>query len=294
SLFPGREKHTVKIPLIDSHGIVPEWPPHIYFTHHEEEFGMKKLREMGVPINAPFICFHNRDAAYEKRFVRKEEDPNFHEYRDSNINNYIFAVTRLTKKGYYAFRMGTVVNEQLNLTNSYIIDYATDYRSDFMDIYLSSKCKFFIASNTGITGLPILFRNNMVLVNYIPFQLINIPAWPRNSLLILKKLWLKTEKRFLTFKEMSSIEVDIHYKGNYYESINIEPIENTSEEILDVVTEMDDRLNGTWQTQKEDEELQDIFWSFFPSIAKKSEKKNKYSFRIGAEFLRKNKDLLKC
>jgi len=159
-----------------------------------------------------------------------------------------------------------------------------------MDIYLLAKCKFFIVSATGLAMIPRLFRKPQVFVNLIPLQMDSLLSLSQNSLIIPKKLLLRKENRFLTFKEMFELYLDIHYKGNYYEDNNIEPVENTPEEILDVVIEMDDRQNDTWQTQKADEELQDIFWSFLPSDVLK----NKYRLRIGTEFLRKNKDLLKC
>ena len=45
--------------------------------------------------------------------------------------------------------------------------------------------------------------------------------------------------------------------------MDLKLIENTPEEIRDVTIEMDERLNGTWKVSKEDEELQDRFWSLF-------------------------------
>ena len=50
---------------------------------------------------------------------------------------------------------------------------------------------------------------------------------------------------------------------------------------------MDERLNGTWETKEEDKELQERFWLLFGPNKIKSP-----NLRIGAEFLRKNKDLL--
>ena len=52
--------------------------------------------------------------------------------------------------------------------------------------------------------------------------------------------------------------------------------------------EMDERLKGTWQATKEDEELQTEFWSLF----KPSEFNKVFVSRIGADFLRRNRELL--
>ena len=73
-----------------------------------------------------------------------------------------------------------------------------------------------------------------------------------------------------------------------YADMGIELIENTPEEIFDVSMEMDQRLNGTWETSEEDEVLQKRFWGMFP----KSELHGEFRARIGAEFLRQNSVLL--
>ena len=67
----------------------------------------------------------------------------------------------------------------------------------------------------------------------------------------------------------------------------LEFIENTSEEITAVALEMDDRLNGIWETNEEDEELQRRFWALFGPDKLKSP-----TLRMGAEFLRQNRGLL--
>jgi putative glycosyltransferase (TIGR04372 family) len=66
-------------------------------------------------------------------------------------------------------------------------------------------------------------------------------------------------------------------------------IENTAEEILDLAKEMNDRLDEKFKTAKEDEELQNKFRSLY--------KPHHLCYgtpaRIGAKFLRKNRELLK-
>ena len=77
-------------------------------------------------------------------------------------------------------------------------------------------------------------------------------------------------------------------KGEQYENMGIELIDNTSEEIMDVVDEMDMRLEGRWQTTEEDEELQARFWSYFKS----SDLHGVIRARIGTKFLRQHQELL--
>ena len=92
----------------------------------------------------------------------------------------------------------------------------------------------------------------------------------------------------MTFREIFDSGVGRLSLTQEFEEHGIELIENTPEEIAAVVVEMDERLKGTWQTTEEDEELQRRFWSMFPP----SEWHGKILCRIGAGFLRENRDLL--
>ena len=65
-------------------------------------------------------------------------------------------------------------------------------------------------------------------------------------------------------------------------------VENTAEEILDLAKEMDERLDGIFQTTEEDEELQDRFRSLLPP----PHFYHGTPARIGAKFLRQNGELL--
>jgi hypothetical protein len=56
-----------------------------------------------------------------------------------------------------------------------------------------------------------------------------------------------------------------------------------------MVVEMEERLNGSWQTSEEDEELQRRFWSFFDL----NDQFEKRLLRVGACFLRENQEMLK-
>ena len=84
--------------------------------------------------------------------------------------------------------------------------------------------------------------------------------------------------------QLSTVKGDF---TQYFKQREIEVIENTPEEIIDVAIEMDERLEGTWKTTEENEDLQRRFWAIYGPKKVKSP-----SFRIGTEFLRQNRDLL--
>ena len=89
-------------------------------------------------------------------------------------------------------------------------------------------------------------------------------------------------------RETIEMGADMWLRGSYYKSAGIELIENTPEEITALALEMDARIDGTWITTDEDEKLQMRFWSIFPD----NHPAKTCPSRIGAEFLRQNRDWL--
>jgi putative glycosyltransferase (TIGR04372 family) len=192
----------------------------------------------------------------------------------------------LANRGYIAIRMGAAVREALTTSNPKIFDYATRGRTDFLDVYLSAKCAFFVSSGTGLDELTRVFRRPLLFVNFVPLEYAH--TWFPDGLFIPKKLWLTDERRFLRFREIIESGVGRVLKGEEYESHGIEVIENTPAEILAAVVEMDERLKGTWETTVEDEELQRRFWSLFEG----SDLHGDIVSHIGAGYLRENRELL--
>lgn len=285
-LLLGYKKHIIDLPSYrDIHGLLERIPVHLSFTPEEEGKGCEALTKMGIPANAKFVCFHARDSAYlDGKFPA--DDFYYHNYRDSNIDNFSHAVEEFARRGYYLLRMGAVVKKNIQFESQNIIDYAKKFRTDFLDIFLNAKCYFYLGDSCGIDQIQVIFRRPVATANMIPLEL--AASWGPNRLFIPKKLWLEKESRFMTFREILESGVGRFIRTEKYEQAGINVVENTPEEIRDVAVEMDERLKGSWQTTEEDEELQQRFWALF----KKSELHGVIRARIGRDFLRQNKDLL--
>ena len=289
--LPGGATHAVRMISAethgtrDVHGILARTQPHLSFTAEEERQGVQGLQQMGIPEGAPFVCFHARDPAYLGSLQVSGEGAH-HNYRDSNIHSYVPAVEKLTRRGFFAIRMGAVVKEALNTSNPMILDYATRNRSEFLDIYLTAKCRFYISSGTGLDAVANLFRRPVAYVNLLPLE--RVHSWYPEDLTIPKKLWLRSEGRLFTFRETIESGAGRFLGSDQFEELGLEVIENSPEEITALAIEMDERLNGAWQPVEGDEELQRRFWSLYEG----SELHGKILSRIGAEFLRQNRALL--
>lgn len=290
-LIPGGKKNEIQdlsVPFHftrDINGLLRRSKPHLTFTDEEERLGRLSLENMGISTEDKFVCFNARDSAYLKA-IYPRWDWSYHDYRNSDINQFLKAADQMTKRGIFSLRMGAIVKEKIKTTNPMIIDYAARFRSDFLDIYLSSKCHFFLTTGTGLDSVPTAFRRPIVYVNFLPFE--SIPSWSVDSITIPKKLWLTREKRYMKFREILGSSVGRFDTSQDYHSFGIEIVENSPDEILDVVLEMDDRLKGTWKATNEEEELQKKFWSLFKS----SPMHGAFLSRIGAKFLSQNRELL--
>ena len=261
------------------------------FTVFEQEEGKELLNKMGIDDNSWFICFHCRDAVYLSNQWNKlhnsSADWSYHDYLNSDIKNHMEAAKYIASLGGFAVRMGYGVAEKLpDLNNPRIIDYASYYRTDFGDIYLPAKCKFFLGGQTGLFLTPTIFHVPVALANHIPLEL---TPFRKGDLYIPKRIWSMEKKRFLTFGEILESGVGHFYKAAWYQQAGLEVVENTAEEILDLAKEMNERLDGRFQYTEEDEELQSRFHSLFQPhhICYGT------AARIGAKFLRQNKELLK-
>jgi putative glycosyltransferase (TIGR04372 family) len=268
--------------------------PLIYFKDEEIKIGYNYLKKIGVHENN-FICFNARDRAFLNKYNR-DRDWSYHDFRNSDIYNYLPAMEKMVKKNFFCLRTGLAVENKLICSNQKIIDYAnSEDQSDLLDVFLGSKCRFYLLSGSGISLIPEVFNRPIIFVNH--YNINEILAFSHNSLYIPKKYYSIEKQRLLTFKEFIDLEIKTNFtvihENNFFQEKTfqeqgIKMIDNTSEEIADVVMEMDARLNGTWKTDKEEEDLQNIFWSLFKYKFIKSP-----TFRIGSSFLKKNQSLLK-
>ena len=278
----------------DVHNLLDRFPPHLQFSTEEESHGESGLRAIGLPVKAQFVCLIVRDSAYLDSQI--PNDWNYHNYRDSDIQNYVLAAEALAERGYFVIRMGAKVHAAMNSAHPKVIDYATNgMRSDFMDIYLGAKCAFCISSGTGFDSIPIIFRRPVVYVNMATVG--GLSTFSDQFLGIIKRHLDAGSNRELSLSEICTHDIAFWLNASDFENTGLVPTENTPEEIRDVAIELDERLAGTWQAHPEDDALQQRFWEIFPTdavnVSNGKPRHGKIRASIGAAFLRNNPDWLK-
>jgi putative glycosyltransferase (TIGR04372 family) len=280
----------------DVHNLLDRFPPHLKFTPEEEACGEAGLRALGIPHGAHFVCLIVRDSAYLDAHQPGEWSWSYHNYRDTDIKNYILSAEELADRGYFVIRMGAKVREAMKSAHPRVIDYAANgMRSDFMDIYIGAKCVFCISTGTGLDEIPEMFRRPIVYVNFVPLGYLH--TFRKEFISLTKMHVLEKEGRILTMREIFNHGVGFYTHTADYTSKGVELIENTPEEIRDVAIEMAERLNGTWQPPEDDESLQRRFWEIFFTNAVDTDQgrpaHGEIRSRFGAHFLRNNRDWLR-
>ena len=299
-LFPGWQCHFAQLndgyTGRDTRNVLGKTKCHIPFTDFEHEKGRIFLERYGMELGDKFVCVINRDTVYKEKFLsHHNQDWSYHSYRNSDISNYQKTIDTLAEAGLFVLRMGKGVSGTIDDFHPRIIDYAnSNFRSDFLDIYLFANAFFTVGGEAGIITVNHSFRKPICFVNLAAIEYIQ--TWKSDNINILKKYWLTQEKRYMTFKEIYKSGAGKFLLTEQYDKLGIELIENTPDEILDVSVEMQLRLNGTWETEDEDEALQRRFWELFPKNGKTSRGKKLHGeihARIGADWLRQNRELLK-
>ena len=259
--------------------------PSVSLTADEEAFGQNFLDKHGLE-KFKYLCYTVRSESYYLARIAEGEKVLPNSIRNPKESVYLDVANLYASKEYKVLRMGKDLSagvrpgDHLN-----VIDYANHLRSDFLDVYLMKYCKFDFVGNTGIVWLRWIWNLPNVHGDSYLIRRNQI----KNDLFILQRVLLLKEGRFATFMEM--LQMDHYSVEKRMEGLGVGLVKNTVEEIKAVCDEMNARIDGTWVTTEEDEELQRRYQELIVKYSNKPEWNG--GGRIGAQFLRDNQDLLR-
>jgi putative glycosyltransferase (TIGR04372 family) len=189
------------------------------------------------------------------RAIRKDKSFAFHDFRDAEINSYLQATERLTSLGYTVIRMGQIVGSPLVSENPKVIDYATNgMRSELLDIYLGANCRFCISTGTGWDVIPTVFRRPVMYSNLLPIFAPSALSFP--TIIFPKSLYINKTESHLKLDEIIKRDVISTETSRGYQEVKVEIRDLSSEELVEAVTEMAQRVEGTFVETPEQKEMQ--------------------------------------
>lgn len=285
-ILPGGYKNRVSGPSCrdrDVHNLIDKYPANLKFTKKEKQLGETILKSYGIKKKDKFICLNVRDSAF-----LSHQNYNYHSYRDCSINNYKYAAEKLADLGYFVIRMGAKVQKKLLSNNDKIIDYACDgKRSDFMDIFLGSRCYFSISTSTGWDCIPYIFRKPIV---YAPIQPINNSfTFSKKFIAIFKHHIIIKENRKMTINEIFESDVFKFQTSNEFNEFGVRLIEPTKEEIWEVIKEMLFNLKNNFKKNNNKTFYQKKIIQNFSKYGNSNQiYHGEIKFMIGSKFIEQN------
>jgi len=199
--------------------------------------GRDALRQLGLPDGAWFVGLHVREGGFYKESKGATND-----YRNANIEDCYDAIREITARGGYVIRLGDPSMRKLPPMER-VIDYPhSACKSDAMDMFLFANARFIIGTTSGLTSMAQAFGTPMLLINAISNDW---QFWHANTAFMLKRLWSRLEKRYLSIHETFS--QPLHgtlIQSHLIERLGYEPHPNTPDEITQAVREKLDRIEG--------------------------------------------------
>jgi putative glycosyltransferase (TIGR04372 family) len=258
------------------------------FTDSESKVGEILEKELGLTGSAPFVCLSIPSKKY-RELVDYKQTEHLSEANDEllasipDLESYVPVIQELNSKDIAVIRMG--VHEEFKLPEflgQKAIDYAFLNRSEFGDVWLSSRCLFYLTGGSGAWWLGTIFGRRTVETN--SYQIVG--TYGLNDFFIPQLARFKTDCVIAKFDWMVDNQHWAFDRNRL--GIDYEIVKNTPQQIIDVTTEMLMRAQGNWIETNEDKELQ----KRFRLVQEKLRPADRAPAKIGAKFLREHQYLL--
>ena len=145
------------------------------------------------------------------------------------------------------------------------IDYSkSNIRSDFLDIYLAYRCAFAFGDSSAWMTAPMAFRKHLAYANFIPFS--HLHYYSNKFTYIFKYYFDEKLNNRLSINEI--FERKLHYLySNELKKNQIKIVDNSPEDILRLVLEVESKYTGKFKNDPENELLNKNFKFFLNNNA---------------------------
>ena len=222
------------------------------------------------------VCLNVRDDNYLYKTLGFETS--YHNFRNSEISTYRASAEILAEMGYTVFRMGFSVNQPLASKHHRVIDYAVNgMRTEFRDIYLGAICKFCVSTGSGWDGIPTIFRRPVLFLNCLPVFAPTIKTL--NSVVYPKILVEESTESPQCLGNLIKLNIAKRIKDQICREALVKIKDLSSEELVEAVTEMAQRVEGTFVETPEQKEMQAKLKSILSTHPKLQPSPNYYPIR---------------
>lgn len=275
-------------------GIKKMYQPLIDFKDEELTFGRRLIADR-LGISREYVCLFTRDAEYLKKLL-PHTNYAYHNYRDASFDVMNKAIDYFNQYRIQTVRMGQIA-EQKEIYGG-CINFTNQGYDEFTDLILYRFCKFFLGTFSGVAEIPILFGRPAVhLLPFYPIIEHNLFRH-KEDICIFNRIYSRDKGRELTISETFDVAIEFRVKyicrGEYFSEHGLELIPFSQDDIRDVAKEMNEKLDGIWTDESEDDELRRILNLKIKAVMDKNHRAlgEVYPMAVATSFLRKYKYLL--
>lgn len=256
-----------------------ERPALLQLTAEDEAWAATQVEQLGVAQGQWFVCLHVREGG----FLPHNELIQAH--RNADVAATFSAMAEIVRRGGVCIRMGDATMKPLPPMPG-VIDYAHHpLKSARLDVVLCAKTRFFLGCTSGLAFVSTAFGVPVAHANMIPMAARGI----NHRDISIPKLIRRSENgRFLPLQEVFAGSTANFFFSHQYSDAGLEVVENESEDILDLVLDMFDLLDGKGCTSADDAALVERYEAAF--------RQGHYGYgavsRVSVRFLRRRRDVL--
>jgi putative glycosyltransferase (TIGR04372 family) len=208
------------------------------------------------------------------------DDDALHAYRNCDIHRFLPALREIRSRGGWIVRLGDPSMRRLPKMEG-MIDYAhSSLRSDWMDVFLCAACRLFVGTSSGLCNVASVFGRPSCLANLAPLS--TVLPYGAGDLGIPKLLYSEREQRYLSFAEAFAAPVSNFRFSELYREAGVRLEENSTDDIVLLLVEALDRLDGKATYTTEDEKRQ----ARFKALMRPGHYSLGAPSRVGRDFLR--------
>jgi len=303
----------------DVYGLFDKSPQQVFFSDNEIKKAVKELKEIGIDKNEKIVTLCVRDSGYLQKELPQFDF--FYKTQDAEIKSFEKAINTLLNLGFKVVRTGLYHKNKLIIKNKNYVDlFESGKRTDLLEVFLYSICKFHLGTYSGGTAPSIyLFRKPVITTNQVPINELHPDS---RFFYLFKKVFDKKKQKKLSISEifdllnstngatiLNGANGKTNLNGgryliskenpfNEYTKEDIVLIENTEDEINKIVIELAEYVNKNNLPDPDKNELNNLFLSVFEKNLKRYPRlyefhPKKLKFNVGSDFLNENKDFVK-
>jgi putative glycosyltransferase (TIGR04372 family) len=188
-------------------------------------------RQWGMQPNDWYVCLHLRDASHYGEVEGLGQT-----HRNARVATYTDAIRHVTQQGGWVIKLGGPASPKLPPMKR-VVDYSRGpFKSSMLDLDLVRNARYFVGTTSGLTNVAVSFGVPCALVNCITTD---AQLWGNRVRFALKPV-KKRDGAFTTQRQLTSTPWRWRvFSAEIMWRYGAEPIDNTSDEVLETVKEVE-------------------------------------------------------